>query len=304
MNIKTIRYSNFWTGFNPTTFILTRLLRDSLNQKFEIITNEDVEVDLEIDSVFQYRNSAKKFMGYISHKAGLKNSDYVSKVDWGFRSRNSIKAKKAFWYTAENIRAPFGVYDATFSFDPDCESSKNAYLPYWMTLMSWDFASPGLAKFNSQVYLEKREPLARPYNACTFSSNLEPNRIRVIQAVSQVMRVDNYGKAHGRYIENKALTSSNYGYQICTENDIYPGYVTEKIFESWASQTIPIWSGLITDKLINHEAILDITGLSQGAVRDSLQITKTREIAMRSEPLLIAKPNLSFLIDTLERALK
>ena len=41
----------------------------------------------------------------------------------------------------------------------------------------------------------------------------------------------------------------NYRYFLCFENDLYPGYVTEKPIEAWASGSVPLWRGIDPDLL-------------------------------------------------------
>ena len=55
--------------------------------------------------------------------------------------------------------------------------------------------------------------------------------------------------AGGQKCEDKLQTLSRYKFNLCFENCIYPGYITEKIFDCFFSGTIPIYYGApdITD---------------------------------------------------------
>lgn len=44
-------------------------------------------------------------------------------------------------------------------------------------------------------------------------------------------------------IDSKHLTLSNYQFALCFENCVYPGYITEKIFDCFLSKCIPIYYG-------------------------------------------------------------
>lgn len=302
--IKTLRYSNFWPNFDPEDFIITKILRKSLQQNITIIRNPYVEVDLEVDSVFQFKNSIDKFKQYSFAKSNYKAQEYLSKNAYGYRSRDSIRAKKAIWYTAENLRPPYKVYDATFSFDTNCEIINNGYLPYWMTLLNWKIDSGFLPKFASNEFIDSRKGEIRPRIACSFSSSQEPNRSKVSGVVSEVMPVEFFGKAHNRYVRNKHATSLEFGYQICTENDLYPGYVTEKLFESWTSQNIPIWSGLLIDDLINEKAMINLAGLSHNQMHAKLRLDKDYELQLRANPLLKNSPNLDHIVKLLAKVIE
>lgn len=304
MRIKTVRFSNFWHQFEPEEFIITRILRETLDQKFEIVQNSKIEVDLEIDSVFQFPTTSNKIRHYLKSRLSNDRNDYFIRNAFGYRPREIIKAKKTFWYTAENLRPPVDVYDATFSFNPNCTIVKNAYLPYWMTLMNWKIQGQGDPKFDSIKFLKSKTKESRERVACSFSSIHEPERTRILQSVSKSMPIELFGKAHGNYVQDKVTTSNQFGYQICNENDVYPGYVTEKLFEAWSANNIPIWSGLIVGDLINEEAYLDVTGLNSDQIINLLDISGSREEKIRSTPLLKSNPSLDFLVNTIANSLE
>jgi hypothetical protein len=304
MIIKTVRFSNFWDGFLPEEFIITRILRETLNQRFEIVQNSKTEVDLEIDSVFQFPTASVKAIHYLRSRYFNNSKDYFIRNAFGYRSRETIKAKKTFWYTAENLRPPVGVYDVTFSFNPNCSMVNNVYLPYWMTLMNWRIENMGMPEFNSNEFQKSKAKVQRKRVACSFSSILEPERTRILESVSKVMPIELFGKAHGNYIQDKVATSKQFGYQICNENDAYPGYVTEKLFEAWSANNIPIWSGLTVDDIINEEAFLNVTGLNSEQISNLLDISGSSEQKIRSSPILKSPPSLDFLVETIANSLE
>jgi hypothetical protein len=304
MRIKTVRFSNFWDNFEPEEFIITRILRETLNQRFEIVQHSKTGVDLEIDSVFQFPTAPNKLKHYLKTRYFGDENEYFIRNAFGYRSRETIKAKKTFWYTAENLRPPVGVYDATFSFSPNCALVNNAYLPYWMTQMNWRIENSGNPEFNSIKYLQRKAKEERKRVACSFSSILEPERMRILQIVSESMQIELFGKAHGNYVQDKAMASKQFGYQICNENDAYPGYVTEKLFEAWSADNIPIWSGLMVDDIINEEAFLNVTGLNSDEIINLLDISGSSELKVRSSPLLKNPPNLDFVISTIANSLE
>lgn len=68
---------------------------------------------------------------------------------------------------------------------------------------------------------------------------------------------NNTDELQSRYEDVKEKFLSNYKFNICVENSLGEGYITEKIFESIASGCIPIyWGAYLEPGILNPEAIL------------------------------------------------
>ena len=106
--------------------------------------------------------------------------------------------------------------------------------------------------------------------ASVVAGNPEPMRMAFINFLRLKAEVDIYGKL-GKEIENKSECISQYKFNLAFENDLYPGYVTEKIFDAWLSKTIPIWRGLDSEEYLNREAFVDVTSLSFPDIFSTMQ---------------------------------
>ncbi len=114
-----------------------------------------------------------------------------------------------------------------------------------------------------------------------------------------------YGKLFDKSIVNhnssnftKLSILENYEFNLCPENQIYPGYFTEKIPEAYLAGCIPITSPLIECQF-NRDSVIDI--LSYGIdsfCDDYLTNHKFREYY--EQPLLHEKPRLEFLISRIK----
>jgi hypothetical protein len=141
--------------------------------------------------------------------------------------------------------------------------------------------------------LRERTPQIRPLTVCTFSSNLEPLRMKLIQNTSSVFQVEKYGSAFDNRVSSKLKVSSNFGLQICNENSLSPNYVTEKLQEAWFARNIPIWSGLDDKKLFNAESFIDATNLTSEELENLLRNFTTEELMFKqSLPLLKSLPTI------------
>ncbi len=71
--------------------------------------------------------------------------------------------------------------------------------------------------------------------------------------------VDVFGTAVGRPIKDKSSVTSQYKFVICFENDLFPGYITEKLVHGYACGAIPLyWGDTREDKVFNKAAYLNL----------------------------------------------
>jgi len=193
------------------------------------------------------------------------------------------------WYTGENIRPPSqGNWNATLSFEDDHFSVNNIYLPFWATTLG---ATVDAAEKVQRTLLEQRVPTdVRQQFAAAVIGNPEPMRMRAIRELSKVGEVGLYGSVFNNPVKDKMEVLKNYTFNICFENDLYPGYVTEKVIESWSAGSIPLWWGLDPQGYINPKAIVNFAelGFDQGIsyVLD-LMANPDKVKAMQSEPILL-----------------
>lgn len=265
--------------------------------KIEIIVDEAAYVDLEICSVFTFSSFVNKAWARVQ---GLKGQDalkdYVCRTDFGHRPVYKNPAKKRIWYTCENLRPPQQLFDGTISFDKTDLVAKNLFFPFFYNSIDW-FSNPE-AKTNlvkPETLVEKRTiGKDRALKACSFASNLAPNRQRLINVVNQVFPVDTYGKSVGKFVASKADVANEYIFQICNENSLYPGYVTEKLIEAWNFGNIPIWSGSLESSLpINNNSIIDLTGMITNEIHELLIGLDQSDIEeLQTAPLMTEVPSI------------
>jgi hypothetical protein len=163
------------------------------------------------------------------------------------------------WYTPENLRPPLDQdFDIFLSHDLDKYDGRNIYLPIWATRLGTSIDS---AIQEQKKFLKNREQPERARNGiCAVISNPEPIRMSFISELRKFCPVDIYG-ALGESIKDKDEVLLRYKFNICFENDDFPGYVTEKPFEAWKSGCVPIWWGNDKGNYINHKSIIDVSTL-------------------------------------------
>lgn len=125
--------------------------------------------------------------------------------------------------------------------------------------------------------------------ACLLASNPHPMREQMANELRKVGDVDLYGRAYGKPVASKAHVLSEYRFVITPENDLYPGYVTEKAIEAWLSHTIPIWWGSDPAGYLNPDAVVNAAETSIDGLAEPVRLldqNKDMWEKMISQPIL------------------
>jgi len=226
--------------------------------------------------------------------------------DYGIGAKGP--ARKYLWYTGENLRPPTG-WDATLSFDLDSLGGTNYYVPHWAirtTDLGWRDPNDPMTTSSSTLLAPRDHRQVPPRFACLLASNPHPVREIIVRELKKIGHVDLFGRAYGRPVESKEQLLSQYRYVICPENDLYPGYVTEKAIEAWVAQSIPIWWGSDPAGYLNPLAIVNAAATSLDGLADtvnSLEGTAGAWEEMSSRPILRKQFHYDDCIDFLKRQL-
>lgn len=192
------------------------------------------------------------------------------------------------WYTGENLRPPSDHgWNLLLTFETDESIPNNVYLPFWATRLGTDIDSSIIA----QKYLLKSREVESSNRkfACAIIGNPEPTRMRAIKYLNSVGEVDLFGRVFNNIIEEKNKVLGGYNFNICFENDLYPGYVTEKVIDSWRAGSIPVWWGLDPLGYINPKAVINFAklGFEEGVKYIADIKSNSKKIrSIQSEPLL------------------
>lgn len=298
-----IRYLDFWPNFKPENFLFTELLKAIHgDEQVEIITNLRDTVDLEICSVFIFPKSRSKLIARSKALAGKSYLDeYVNNAVYGYRSRYKSTARKRVWYTGENLRPPKGHFDGTISFNRTDSRANNVFFPLIYFGLDWfpNSASSGTLISPESLIINRARREDQKIEACSFATNLAPNRQRLVRIIEESFPVSQFGKSVGQYVHSKSDEAQKYIFQICNENSYYPGYVTEKLLEAWNSGNIAIWEGEIGEDIpLNTNSFLNVMGLTEDEISQRIRSLDADKIdEMLTAPLMHSVPSIQPLTD-------
>lgn len=297
----TLRYVDCDRDLAQPASFLSQLVASATARPVRVIQRSDELVDLQFTSVQLplVRKVVKDAQRVIQR--GLPRGTHAKDPRWGLANPEPKgMARSHVWFTGENVRPPAGAWDGYLSFDTDPLGGLNAYLPLWFYSAGVFGApwSPFTTRMPSwQQMLESREPGApRPNFACAFINNPEPMRMHAIRTLSRVGPVDVFGSAAGRPVPDKAALAREYRFVLCFENDVYPGYVTEKPFEAWAAGAVPLWRGSDPAGYVNPHAVLnadEATSLEEFA-EEVAQVDADPSLWQHrvSQPIILKAPDL------------
>lgn len=315
----TMRFGH-WSGpFGVEREFFSRLISETSGCSVEIKSDEyGGPVDVNIESVYgassvpdlqsrMYRFIHSKMPGGIPFDGGRHTPN----------QQPSIRSKLNIFFTAENERPPEGKWDLYFSFDVHSFRNRNHYLPLWWittTDLLFPKVSPWLGK--PVTINELMNPRATSFQnrkkfCVAFIGKAYPFRMHSLSALSQIGKVDVYGeiarnsKRSGAV--NKYEIAQEYRFFYAFENDLYPGYVTEKAPEAWATGAVPLYWGLDVTNSLNSKAMINLAdfGSLDDFIENVREINDSEEKWTRiaSQPLLIKEPSLDQIKSALRREL-
>lgn len=302
MRPVSIRFRRSPKHYSHQDSLLARVVAAATPRPVVIESSRRAFVDLEFSSVHpSHRDRIADFAnGYAATRG--------SGLSWRARRRLAALddaptrfSAASVWFTGENVRPPESEWDCFLSFDTDPMGGRNFYFPHW-----WEYVS--LLGSSTHHFLGRPMVVdelmrfrsvrtdSRPGFACAFIGNPTAPRMRAVNELSKVGDVQVFGAAVGKPVPSMAQVASQFKFVLCFENDLYPGYVTEKPFQAWAAGTVPLWWGLDPARYVNPEAVINLAALSgMDEFVDrvaSLDSAPEAWEAMASQPILVRYPDL------------
>jgi hypothetical protein len=144
------------------------------------------------------------------------------------------------FYTGENQCPDFNLYDYAIGFERLTLGDRYFRLPIYY-LYANDFAA--MQAKHEAVSLDEKE------HFCSFvysNNNASPHREAFLNKLNEYQTVSSGGRYRnnvGGPVADKLQFQLTHKFSIAFENSSYPGYCTEKLVQSFAARTIPIYWG-------------------------------------------------------------
>lgn len=192
-----------------------------------------------------------------------------------FRSHAPLRV----FHSAENLRHDTVSADYSISFDLNIDHPKHYRLPYWMEVIDW--SHEGIIgnqnpRYGQLLQLSRlMRPLGnhflkKPKVTAFLSSHLHEPRKTLFDATNKVLPVTGFGAYFDKNIKDHHLSGflkydllQNFGFNLCPENGMYPGYYTEKIPEAFYADCLPIgWADTNVKVDFNPDAFINLAQMA------------------------------------------
>jgi Alpha-(1,3)-fucosyltransferase FucT N-terminal domain/Glycosyltransferase family 10 (fucosyltransferase) C-term len=221
--------------------------------------------------------------------------------------------------TGENIRHDHIACDYAISFDLGVNTPNHYRMPYWMEVIDW--SDDGITgnqnpRFGSLVDIKRlmrplgNQFLTKPFRAALFASHVREPRRTLIEALKRHMEVQGFGPAFDSQIKHhssshytKKQVLENYRCNLCPENNLYPGYYTEKILEAFAADSLPLtWTDSCVNVDFNPDAMINLApmmAMDFEQLEDAIQPASLKKYA--EQPLMHKPPSIQGLRQFLQK---
>jgi hypothetical protein len=280
-----IAYSDFWYPFDPKNTFYNELL---------------------------------KFLGYEVEIVDLKQSPnilFYSCYTHDHRMVDRSRTKKIF-VTGENVRPNFNECDYSISFDFPDYGGKNIRLPLWLFQIDWfnkeNYTNPEYVIPQDKLYENDWMKKQKTKFCCIVFNTYSHYRAEMIEKLSRYKKVDCYGKPFGNWFygeKNKINVLSDYKFNICFENSLYPGYYTEKPIHSKTAGCIPIyWADKYCYNDFNQGSFLNLNDCNNSVdllIQKIIEMdsNQTRYENMKNTSLYKNKPSIDYVINRMKQIL-
>ena len=280
-----------------------RLVSRALEHPVELMRGTSGVADVAITSTHpsDWRKGVDQFRRVTRRWASPTNPN-KSRSSWDVSySKPMASARVNIWTSGENVRPPIGDWTVFLSHDLDGLDGRNIYLPFWIEATGI-YATPTVNFLGDRPTLQEMlsprsvNTDSRPKFACAFLGKAGGLRHHAISALTRLGPVDVFGPAVGRPVPNKFDIARDYRFMLCFENDLYPGYVTEKPFDAWATGAIPLWWGSDPAGFVNPRAVVNLARFPDlssfvdhigGLAQDQGEIAR-----VAGEPILAKAPDM------------
>lgn len=261
-------YLDFWNGFDPQNNWFSCLINHLYGKSNFLSSPEQADV------IF-----ASSF--------GNKRSNY--------KNYNCTK----IFYTGENERPDLDFADFSLSFDYDDYGGKNFRLPHWYLYVNWwrDNNLENHAKVTLEMLKNQFVPesiLNRERFCAILMGNPVRERMEAALEINKISPVHGFGMVYNNpYKGCKISLLKNYRYNICFENSVSEGYVTEKLFEAKIAGCIPIYYGHYqsSDKDFNPDCCVKFDGCLSNLREKIFQLEKDKDkfLEIAKQPLFLSE---------------
>jgi hypothetical protein len=308
--MKDLKVSYIWGHEDYRELLIPKIIKSHFN--FNIIWTTPSNCDLLL--IGTYRKFAK-ILKKIYQKFDFLSGEMFVNFERGLSFRKNKPV--TVFYCRENERNTFEKTDFSIGSDFNYEEDENYLrIPTWKDYCDWtDYGleSSTLQSLNSLRYGEHYsitsmlEPMNqgstnKNTNLCCFFSNLNFTRNQYLTLIKKHFKIDGYGPAfdlnildHNHSNFSKKNIMKDYLINFCPENELHPGWYTEKVPDAFLGGNIPLtWADQNIRSDFNVKAMINLNDYKINELDNLFEELKSYEFikGFFKEPLLLNNINI------------
>jgi hypothetical protein len=308
--MRQLKVSQIWSVDDCKYFLIPQIIENIF--KLKLIWTKPKDCDILIVGTYKKFGKIKK---KLSIKYNFLNNEFIQNLEKKvfFRKNKPI----TLFYSRENERSNLEETDFSVGTDFNYDDDKNYLrIPVWKDYCDWSefgLSQPTNGKLNSKRFGEfysinrlqkpsEQSFLTKPKKLCCFFSYINRPRDQFLKLIKSKFLIDCYGPAFDNKIKDhnnsnfiKLNIMKNYFSNFCPENEIYPGWYTEKVPDAYLASTLPItWADQNISYDFNKHAFININDYKISELNNLFDELKSDEFLKKfqNEPLITTKLNL------------
>jgi hypothetical protein len=287
--------------------LIYAIIRHILCKKIEIVSKANS--DLHIFGPYNENIFFNKIVKFTKRK--IKK---LSLFSFKKKTLEKIDSKPIHIFYSHECRITEKNYDFAFTNHYGMPRETFCRIPFWKELIDWSHIGINREKTNfikrfGEYYkiTDLMKPLGESFlkkkkNICLFTSHLLPPRNSMYEIFSKNFIVDGYGayfdysiKNHNSSNFSKKNILSNYAFNLCPENHLYPGCYSEKILESFLGGSLPLgYADHNINLEFNKNAFVNLIDYTHDDYAEICELLKDDNFLKKfaNQPLITEEPNL------------
>lgn len=271
---KILKVSSIWTH-RIDELLIFHLIKNNCNK--EIVFTSPNNADLLFIGPYNLNSTSNKIFNFLKRKTLSakinKNLDDIQAKIF-FRKIEPLK----IYISHENKRCDEIKADFYITSDFGNSNSNHLRIPIWKEYIDWKNygvtreSTIHSLRFGEFYNLKKlQEPqgtdfLKKPRKISLFTSHMNEPRFSMYTIFKNHFSIDGFGPYFDKKIKNHNESSflkkdilTNYAFNLCPHDSIYPGYYGEKIPDAFLGKSLPIsWADKNINKDFNEKSFINL----------------------------------------------
>jgi len=331
--MKDLNVALCWTNWDFQNSLIFNLIKKVSKRKIKITMPH--KADFIIYGSYNWKDTLKKFNIYslIRNKfyGYEKIVSFIDKCEMELLNRSFFKRNYkplTLHYITEPNRNDLLKTDFVISQNLGVQSENHLYDGNWKESCDWShenivrpmtqypLRNGKFINIDDLVIPQGEEFINKAKKICLITTHLPEPKMSFYKVFSKHFPVDGYGSCFNKNINPRVFSDylkvtkldimKNYAFNLCPENNIHPGYTSDRVLTAFIGKCLPItWVDQNINYEFNPKAFVNLNDHFQDNFVSIINNLKDDNFLRQftKEPLLLKRPNLEKEIKFVEKIL-